>query len=119
LFVCCVFVFFRAFFGIGHSAESCGVYAHKVTDPRSGSGFASGIPDTGPDTNDPEFPIEDGAPLDREGTGEQAHIWLGRIEEMYGYQYDWKPGEYEIAHDDGGDDHYDEYEHEDLSDPAL
>ena len=40
-------------------------------------------------------------------------------EEMYGYQYDWKFGEYEVEHDDGGDDRYDdEYEHEDLLNPA-
>ena len=30
LFACCVFVLFKAFLGVGHSAESCGVYAHEL-----------------------------------------------------------------------------------------
>jgi len=42
LFVCCVFVLFKAFLGVGHSAESCGVYAHEVTNPSHRPGSASG-----------------------------------------------------------------------------
>jgi len=36
---------------------------------------------------------------------------------MYGYQHDWKLGEYEVDHDDEEGDRYDdEYEHEDFLD---
>ena len=115
LFVCCVFVLFRAFFGVGHSAEGCGVFAHGVTDPRPRSGSASGSTDKGMDTDDPKFRIED-----RGSGNEQAHVWLEKVEGMYEYQHDWKLGEYEIEHDDGGGDRYDdEYEHEDLLDLTL
>jgi len=66
------------------------------------------------DTGDPKFRMED-----RGSGNEQAHVWLEKVEGMYEYQYDWKLGEYEIEHDDGGGDRYDEYEHEDLLDLTL
>lgn len=113
MFASCVFVLFKAFLGVGHSAESCGVYAHEVTNPDPRPGSASGRSGAGLDTNDPRFRTNDETLRE----GEQARVWLKRVEEMYGYQYDWKLGEYEIEHDDG-DRYDDEYEHEDFLDPA-
>ena len=105
--------------GVGHSAEACGVYAHEVTDPSPRSGSSPGSAGAGLDGNDPHVRTEDGTLLDQRVEGEQARVWLEGAEAMYGYQYDWKLGEYEITHDDDGDDRYeDEYEHEDFSDPA-
>jgi len=113
LFVCCVFVLFKALFGVGHSAESCGVYAHEVTNPGPGPGSVSGSSGAGLDTDDPRFRTKDGA---LHGD-EQAHVWLEGVKEMYGYHDDWKLGEYEIEQDDG-DRYDDEYEHEDFLDTA-
>jgi len=118
LFVCCAFVLLRALLGVGHNAESCGVYAHEATDLRPG-GSVPGSPDVGPDANDPKFHTKNEMLPDRGSRDEQAHVRLERAEELYGYQYDWKMGEYEIEHDDDGDDRYDdEYEREDFSDPT-
>ena len=86
------------------------MFAHGVVDP--GSGSALGNSGAGLGMDDP-----DGMPLDQRGEDEQVRVWLEKIEETYGYQYDWRFGEYEIEHDD--DDRYDdEYEHEDFLDPA-
>jgi hypothetical protein len=120
LFVWCVFVLARAFLGIGHSPERCGVRVHEVTDLGPGSGSASGSSDAEWDSNDPRFRTKDGMVSDRRGEDERVGAWMERVEEMYGYQYDWRMGEYEVGHDDQGDDRYDdEYEHEDISDPAY
>ena len=82
------------------------MYAHEVTNPGPGS------------TDDPKFPMKDRIPADRRGGDDEARVLLEMVEEMYGYQYDWKFEEYEVGHD-GGDDRYDdEYEHEDFLDPA-
>ncbi|KAF9646281.1 hypothetical protein BDM02DRAFT_3130465 [Thelephora ganbajun] len=117
-FVCCAFVLFKAFFGVGHSAESCGVFAHEVTNPGPRSGSSLGSPSSGLNANNPESRTKDGA-LQDQSEDKQAHVWLERVDEMYGYQYDWKLEEYEIEHDDDGDDRYDdEYEHEDFLDQA-
>jgi len=113
LFVCCVFVLFKAFLGVGHSAESCGVYAHEVTYPGHRPGSASGGSGAGLDTNDPRLRTKDGTPRG----DEQTHVWLERVEEMYEYEYDWKLGEHEVEHNDG-DRYDDEYEHEDFLDTA-
>ena len=85
------------------------VYAHEVDDPR---------PDSGPGLDTDH--TKDRILVDQEGSGdEEARVLLEKVEEMYGYQYDWKFGEYEVEHDDGGGDRYDdEYEHEDFLDPA-
>ena len=113
LFLCCFFVLGRALLGVGHSAETCGVYAHEVAD--SGSPRSSGA---GQETN-LKFRTKGWTPLDRTSEGEQAPVWLERVEEMYGYQYGWEAGEYEVEHDDDGPDRYDdEYEHDDFLDLA-
>ena len=114
LFACCVFVLARALFGVGHSAEKCGVYAHETTDSGPRSGAISESSGVGLDTKDGNRML-----LGRIGEDEQAFVWLDRVEEMSGYQYDWKVGGYGVGHDDDGGDRYDdEYEHEDFSDPA-
>jgi hypothetical protein len=120
LFACCVFVLFKAFLGVGHTAEACMVYAHEVTNPTPTSGFASGSVGTEPDTNDPGIRTEDEMPLDQRVEDEQVRVLWECIEEMYEYQHGWKLGEYEIESDGDGDDRYDdEYEHEDFLDPVY
>ena len=120
LFVCCVFVLFKAFLGVGHSAESCGVYAHDVAGPDPGSGSASGSVGAGLDENDLGVLNKDGKLLDQRVEDEQVRVWLEGVEEMYRYQYGWKFEEHEIEHDGDGDDRYDdEYEHEDFLDPVY
>ena len=117
-FVFCVFLLFKAFLGVGHSAESCGVYAHGVPDPGPGSGLSSASAVAGAD---PGAHAKDETPLDRGYGDEEARMRLERVEEMYGYQYDWKLGGYEFEHVDGDvgeHDGDDEYEHEGFSDLA-
>ena len=114
LFVCCFFVLARAFFGVGHSPEKCGVCARTVTDPGPRSGPALGSFGAGIDTNDPRFYTEDRMMPDRRGGDEQVRVWIERFDEMYGDRYGWKAGEYEVVHDDGDPD---EYEHEDFTGP--
>ena len=95
------------------------MYAHEVTNPDSKPGSGSGSTGVKLDANDPGVRTEDGIPLDQRVQDEQVRAWLEGAEEMYGYQYDWKFGEYEIEHDGYGDDrHDDEYEHEDFLDPV-
>jgi len=93
------------------------VYAHEVPNPgpRSGSSSESAV-----EGADPGVHIKDETPLGRGFGDERARVRLERVEEMYGYQYDWKFGGYEFEHDDEGvDEHYDdEYEHEEFSDPV-
>jgi len=92
------------------------VYAHEMPNPGPGSGFSSGSAGGGAD---PGVHVKDEMPLDRGSESEQARVWLERVEEMYGYQYDWKPAGYEFEHDEGVDDRYDdEYEHEEFLDSA-
>ena len=118
LFAFCVFLLVKALLGVGHSAESCGVFAHKVTDPGPRSGSSLGSVRAGADMDDPNFHTKGGILTGQMGEAERARVRLERIEEMYGYQYDWKL-EYEVEHDDDGDDRYDdEYEHDDFLDPA-
>jgi len=113
-------VLFKAFLGVGHSAESCGVYAHEVTDPGPRPRSTSGSVGARLDENDPRVRTKDWVLLDQRVEDDQAGVWLEGVEEMYGYQYDWKSGEYEIEHDGDGDDRYgDEYEHEDFLDPVY
>jgi hypothetical protein len=114
-FACCVLLLLRAFLGIGHSAESCGVYAHEVT---LGSGFPSESSGSGPGTSDTKSPKDGDKSPDQGEEGERGRVWLEMVDETYnGYQYDWKSGEYGIEYEDDGSDGYDdEYEHEDLLD---
>ena len=109
---------FKAFLGIGHSAESCGVYAHEVTNPGPRSGSTSGsVGAAGPGANDPGVRTEDETLVDQSAEDEQARVRLEGFEEMYGCQYGWEFGEYEIEHDgDEGDRYDDEYEHDDFFD---
>ena len=65
--------------------------------------------------NDPRFRAKDRMLIDRRGGDEQVRVWMERFEEMYGDRYGWNAGEYDVVHDDDGDD---EYEHEDFSGPA-
>ena len=58
---------------------------------------------------------KDGMPRDLRS--EDKQMWMGRVEEMYGYQCEWRVGEYAVEHGDQGDDSYDD-EHEHPSDPA-
>ena len=88
------------------------MYAHEVPNPGPKSEFSSESTVAGAD---PGVHIKEETPLDRGFEGEQA-----RVLEMYGYQYDWKLGGYELEHDEGVDDRYDdEYEHEEFLDPAY
>lgn len=118
LFVCCVLLLLRAFLGIGHSAESCGVFAHEVTKPDLRSGFPSESTASEPDAaSNLKLHTNYEKPLDQGDEDERGGAWLEMFDETYGYQYDWKLGEYEIEHeDDGGDRYDDEYEHEDFLD---
>ena len=115
LFVFCFFVLARALFGIGHDPDGCGACARKVAGPGPGSGPALGSSGAGADTNYPRFYTKDGQLPDRRDGDEQVRVWRERFEEMYGDWYGWKAEEYEVVHDDDGDD---EYEHEDFSGPA-
>ena len=116
LFVCCVFLLLRALLGIGHSAESCGVFAHPVTGTvglRSGPSSENSA--LGPDPINLKSPT-DGDQGEEDGRG---RAWLEMVDEIYGYQYDWKLAEHEIEQEDDGVDRYDdEYEHEDFLDQA-
>jgi len=112
LFGLCVFLLLRAFLGIGHSAESCGVYAHDVTRPGSPPGSST----PAPEENDFESRTTYEG-LYEPGEDQRRRVWLKSVQQMYGYQHDWKLGEYEVDHDDEEGDRYDdEYEHEDFLD---
>ena len=114
-FACCVFLLLRALLGIGHSAESCGVYAHQVTEPDLRSGFPSESYTPGLDVSDLKLPTDE----DQRDEDERGRVWLEMVDEIYGYQYDRKLEEYGIEHEeDGGDRYDDEYEHEDFLDHA-
>lgn len=111
LFAICLYLLLKALLGVGHTAASCGVYAHdnRVVRPDS-------APPSGLNTKDFGSPAAD-EKLGGAGGDERTRVWLERVEETYGYQYDWRIGEYEI--DDDDEDHYnDEYEYEDLLDQA-
>jgi hypothetical protein len=86
LFACYVFMLERVFLWVGHSQERCGVCAHETTDPGFGTGSASGSSDAGRDPNDPKFRTKDGMPQGLRSEDEQARMWMGRVEEMDGYQ---------------------------------
>jgi len=119
LFAFCFFVLARAFFGVGHNPERCGACALKATNPGSRPGPASGRFGEGVDTNGPRFHTKDRMVPDRGGGDEQVRVWMERFEEMYGHRYGWKAGEYEVVHDDDGDDEYEhEYERDDFLGPA-
>ena len=86
--------------------------AHEMTD----AGSMSRSYGVGSDPS-PKSRSKDGLLLDRRGEDGQSPVWLERVEEMYEYRYDWGMGDYEVEHDDNGDDRYDdEYEHDDFSD---
>ena len=113
LFACCALLLLRAFLGIGHSAESCGVYAHEVT--RSGSPSESSA--LGLDASHLKLPTDTDKLSDQKGKDARGRVRLEIAVEDYGYKFDWKSGEYEIEHEeDGGDPYDDEYEHDDFLD---
>ena len=117
LFACCVLLLLRAFFGIGHSAESCGVYAHEVTEPSLRSGFPSESSGSGLGATDLKLPTNHDTSVDQNHDDELGEVWLEMIDGMYGYQYDWKLEEHDIEHgDDGSDSYDDEYEDDDFLD---
>ena len=95
------------------------MYAHEVTNHGPGSRSTSGSVGARLDENGLRVRTKDWVLLDQRVEDEQADVWLEGVE-MYGYQYDWKPGEYEIERDGDGYDRYDdEYEHEDFLDPVY
>jgi hypothetical protein len=93
------------------------VHAHEVNEPGPSSGFPLRGPDS--DASDLRIPTNDDRFLDQGNGDERGRVWLEMADETYGYQYDWKLGEYEIEHEDDGSDRFDdEYEHDDLLDQA-
>lgn len=94
------------------------MFAHMMNAPDHEAGISLESSAPGLEAADSKFRVKgSGDLLDQQGGDERAGVWLQRVEEMYGYQYDWKLGKYEISHDEQEDDHYDdEYEHEELLD---
>ena len=84
-----VFVRARAFFEAGRRSVEWRPRGNH-SGPRSGT--ASGNNGAGSDTNNPKFRAKSVMLLDQMGEDKQTSVWLKRVEEMYGYQYDCKMG---------------------------
>jgi len=57
--------------------------------------------------------------LEQREEDERGRVWLEMVDQTYGYQYDWKVGEYGIEHEGDGEDPYDdEYENDESLDQA-